>query len=897
MTWSHDAAIAYLRPPDGAFWCWADGGRVLTLSDGTTVAFREEIVEVLQALRDEGLPVFGSVVLLLMACRSGWRDTRTFRDLERKLQDVVVGVEPPGSQSRDQRLAMLASPRLDALERIGQLPRELRTSAARSLLVANLTRRAEHEYPPETACELVRQFVEVVPLEGFLATSAGEEDVFRLARDLEGLGPTLEELDTHELEHLLRTGLAAAPLAAPLDLDDFERVRSVLESLRADPRREGLASVARDIMAAVHLPRRVSEREEMPLGGVSDITNRGPLDRLLTSELAHDDLTLAVRLATGEALFLEREAPPQIPVGERAFLIDCGVCMWGLPRVFAISALLALAATATPRTRVRAFVAAGSQVQPVDVLSPEGIEELLETLATARHPGAALSAFEDALAADGDLVDRVVLTSEEALEDPDFLRRASELGPGELFLVTLSRDGRLRLHVRGARGQRLLREAGIDLAALFEQPVGGARGELAQYPRILQLDSLPLALPSVVRLERTVEVRGGGIVTLTDDGRILFRRSPDRCGHELARWISGTGLGPWCDESGEAWFLARGPTSLQLVEAQAESGSSRPVSLEYAVDALFPTHALVAWGVFACIFRDSLRWFDLNSGVLLGRTKLDERVTWGCGRFLSMGGRGYALSFDGSRVRLEPLPPSPDGVRCTSWLECDGEIIGLTQSGDFVRVPSGTRLGKTGTSDARILEVSRDGRRVLLVTSATTHYVAHVRGEAARKVNAGRSLATLDPELARFDNLSNPWRKFEGIQVHASGVLTLVGNKGRLLILTLGDEPAFRWHSRVDSKELCPVPFGPKTRVDGVTLREAEWPDGSRAYLDSRGMLHLVSADLDVAEITLVLSGREPGGWLSTGSTFGPSRYRIGGPTADAEEFTGALCRFMEQIG
>jgi len=42
-------------------------------------------------------------------------------------------------------------------------------------------------------------------------------------------------------------------------------------------------------MAAVRLPRRLAQREELAVGGISDITNRGPLDRLLLSELAHDD--------------------------------------------------------------------------------------------------------------------------------------------------------------------------------------------------------------------------------------------------------------------------------------------------------------------------------------------------------------------------------------------------------------------------------------------------------------------------------------------------------------------------------------------------------------------------------------------------------------------------------
>ena len=39
----------------------------------------------------------------------------------------------------------------------------------------------------------------------------------------------------------------------------------------------------------------------------------GDFDRLLVSELAHDDLTLSVRIALNEALYLRREAPARDP--------------------------------------------------------------------------------------------------------------------------------------------------------------------------------------------------------------------------------------------------------------------------------------------------------------------------------------------------------------------------------------------------------------------------------------------------------------------------------------------------------------------------------------------------------------------------------------------------------
>ena len=76
----------------------------------------------------------------------------------------------------------------------------------------------------------------------------------------------------------------------------------------------------------------------------------------------------------------------------------------------------------------------------------------------------------------------------------------------------------------------------------------------------------------------------------------------------------------------------------------------------------------------------------------------------------------------------------------------------------------------------------------------------------------------------------------------------------------------------------------------------AAWDDGSRAWLDSRGMLHLRSADPDVPEVTLVLGGDDLAGWASDGSVFG-HRYYVGDVAlADAAHFDGLVRRFTARL-
>ena len=57
-----------------------------------------------------------------------------------------------------------------------------------------------------------------------------------------------------------------------------------------------------------------------------------------------------------------------------------------------------------------------------------------------------------------------------------------------------------------------------------------------------------------------------------------------------------------------------------------------------------------------------------------------------------------------------------------------------------------------------------------------------------------------------------------------------------------------------------------------IDLKMARWPDGSRAFLDSRGMLHLKSADPSLPELSLVLSNEKLAGWSSDGWAYGPAK-------------------------
>jgi hypothetical protein len=78
-------------------------------------------------------------------------------------------------------------------------------------------------------------------------------------------------------------------------------------------------------------------------------------------------------------------------------------------------------------------------------------------------------------------------------------------------------------------------------------------------------------------------------------------------------------------------------------------------------------------------------------------------------------------------------------------------------------------------------------------------------------------------------------------------------------------------------------------------LQTAQFPNGSKIFLDSRGLLHLKSYDADCPEVSLVLADGEVAGWASDYHVCGPAFFFEGTydsePKAVFESIMGFLAR------
>jgi hypothetical protein len=921
------AILSYLTPPRGSFWTWVDNGRSIAWTAGETIAFRQEVLAVAQRLSGGGLPSFAAIVLLLAATRDGW-PASSGRLITHARDLTLPGGGDPASatgvtlRAIGHRLERDTADLIASLNRVAELAEDLRHPlAAKASLAEIIFEIAPRPHSAEISADIVAELESAAdPLTYDLGRPRGTA-LRELLDAMEALRPGLASADPERIALRLRTGLDQLVKPSPQeDLGPAERVRHLLTDLAEDPELGGLSRLARDLLAAVHVPRSLHRHEELPIGGVSDLSNRGPLDRLLVSELAHDDLTLAVRVAVNEALYMQRESPPREPPHRRVMLIDTGIRTWGVPRIYAAAVALAFAATGDACGELLSFRAEGESVVPVDLTKRDGLLSHLEALDTRPHFGGALPSF---VAAAGEKTDQLseffLITQQDVLDDPDFRAALHKLNRFTGYAAAVARDGTFRLWSISPAGRALVRQATLSLDQLLQPPPKPSQrstqpliGAAAHLPTILSVEPFPLLLPTTSTPRRTIIDDAGQIVAITNDRRAMLWEDRGLGARELSVAMPHGRLDLLAfvdDQTVAALFTSSargGKTRCELSLINLQLGAHRPRQLQ-GIDTP-PIGATIRGGILYVICKNRAFAYGVTSGLTSGEPFGSIDTTsyfWLRGRIFTRGADVAVLAATGSQLTLEPVPRSPYARTVFEVSGMEGQLV-VTQSGEIRQAgPSGELLRPGLDRHIIFVGVTADGHAVVVrcVQSKRLYYM-NVAAETKWQPTNVSTNALLNGAARHFSgSMGHALRNhFYAIFVDAGGRLVLVPrNLGNAIELRLiGSElrlvdPGYNLHW--PDKRIRPFVRAAGPRGVGYQLRVASWSENNRAFLDSRGLLHLQSADRNLPEITLVLNNDGPlAGWSSDGRLYGPKFFHGSDTTWDARHLDDLIRRFTERL-
>jgi hypothetical protein len=208
----------------------------------------------------------------------------------------------------------------------------------------------------------------------------------------------------------------------------------------------------------------------------------------------------------------------------------------------------------------------------------------------------------------------------------------------------------------------------------------------------------------------------------------------------------------------------------------------------------------------------------------------------------------------------------------------------------------------------RVEAVSQDGHRLVVQgeiedigwPSIQCHGIDLEAMSVQRLPSDYRSF--LDPELCRITAARQLRKKFVAVGLDKRGGLALVTRRRR--VVTIATDPGHPGSLRlvdrggVGSLAGPPIEF---TRIPGplgtrFELREAIFPEGSRVYLDSRGLLHLHSSKETIPEITLALCDYGPlPAWCSDGAVCGHAYFLPDPVRSEPLPVLSNLARFLSK--
>jgi hypothetical protein len=489
---------------------WSSEDDALAYPDGSTFAFNEEIAQLLDGFSSGGhLIHFGHMLHLF---------------------DLLRDNRPAPSAEAARLREMFAA-----------VGRSLRNAGAFFAVVCRDLPRIPEDVVPEEVCARLRNTA--MPIRWFIVTF---HDTFAPAESAPLTPADFEQrvlsataaYNDDELLAWFRTGRGPVQEAGEAVAREVPRRRTldgVLGSLLERPRLAGAQGFVSQLVGALTLPPRRLHRQELAVGGYSDVTAHGRFDQILPSQFALDEEDFLRRLAENELLYFRREEPPNPTRHELAVLLDQGVRTWGDVRLVLSAAVLALGRQAGRRGVPFLVAATANDGRLIDPLEADGeaLGALVEASDLSANPGLALErVLEERAEAARDVV---LLTHPRSLLEEDVLAAARRVAPPvRLFAVAMDATGAVELSELRHGARVRLRQLQIDFRPSAPKPV--RRSGPVELPGSWGGDVEPVGFPFRFGVGGTIKLGGvafdhsGDWLLVASDHGMLYAWKTDGSG-------------------------------------------------------------------------------------------------------------------------------------------------------------------------------------------------------------------------------------------------------------------------------------------------------------------------------------------------------------------------------
>ncbi|GAA5095288.1 hypothetical protein GCM10023210_27800 [Chryseobacterium ginsengisoli] len=457
----------YFQSYEDYFWEWTtdedvpdDTGynenNIIYFTGIGTVAYRPYVIEVLKELRLQGWPPFGSLLMVLFS-----------------IQDMYLGLDTLFSNFKIYPLQEIGLYLLDAkrfLEKLQALNNNYKKGQNRVVLIQTIFSEDRTIHSEGFATRMYQVYLKF-PRIIEESSQKAELNIDVLKRDLKVLAQANKRFPTTESIIEAMKGFKEIP-----DLEDevvqeettVETDKDFIQELIEEPKTFQIGSLIKRIWSGLKIPMRHLSPGEQPIGGISDMTNKGDFNRMLLSEFANEDEVFMNRVANNEALYIQREIPPEENIFERIILIDTSLKNWGTPKVLGFASAIAVIKHPKAHSECKVF-ALGQTNIPISLDKVEEVVENLNQVSPVLEVSHALEKFFNEEHKEKDL-EVFFITNQENLAHQNLQKVIHENRDRLKFLVTTSSDGELNFYKHHKGTRKHIQKIVLPLKELWANP-------------------------------------------------------------------------------------------------------------------------------------------------------------------------------------------------------------------------------------------------------------------------------------------------------------------------------------------------------------------------------------------------------------------------------------------
>lgn len=436
---------------------------IISIVGGNTIIYMEELMEIIIFLEPQGIPLLGSLLLVIAATNANGEESIN------KIKSIIDVQDPyfDGHTYVEKAFRFL--------HKIESLPKKYKSGKNRRLVLQTIFKKCHNILSSEKAKSIIKEYkryadtlqdriikenvsfeIIVKELKVLALLDNKFKDADAIINAIQNL-PDDEDISDYLEEEILESDeLADKPL-------DF------IEQLVKDERTFQVGSLIKRLWASLQIPFHHNIPSGQPLGGISDLTNKGSFDKLLISEFANDEDLFISRIANNEALYIEREIPPQQDKITRIFLIDISLKNWGTPKILAYA--ISIAILKHPKNEIDCkFFIIGDTYQEVELNNIDEVINSMNHLSGVLDASVSLDNFFSEYQQTKN-TEIFLLTSTDSMKMNTVQKTIAQHRELLSFLVLCDADGYIHLYKYKNQNKKHIQTLALPLEKLWERKI------------------------------------------------------------------------------------------------------------------------------------------------------------------------------------------------------------------------------------------------------------------------------------------------------------------------------------------------------------------------------------------------------------------------------------------